>query len=442
MCCHSRYLRLENPMRIIVFRAALAVSVTLAACSSGPPADSSRDEKNANSATTLAATASGDTSADSAQIGRLANQVARRVLRIRRGDVVMIVGGTHTIPTMEALALETEKAGGLESMLLLSDRVTRAVLRQVPEENLGTPATYFAEWLRSTTVYIGLPAAADPKGTFAEVPEAKLAKWFARFDATYDMLNGSRVRGTYIDYPSAGAAAAVGMEPDVYTRMQLAAIGADPGAMAQSGRALEAKFRNARSVRITSPAGTDFKVTLANRSAIVDAGMLEPGAEREKIFAKRWVVLPGGNVGVAPRETSATGVIVTPKDICKFRPVRDARYEFSDGKVTSVTAKEGEACLKEVLEPYGPGIKQVGSLGVGLNPELKVVEEGGDYRPWNAAGMVGVFLGDNTLMGGTNKVKAAAGVGLPIPRATVEVDGEVVVRDGKLVSSEVAASQR
>ena len=64
-----------------------------------------------------------------------------------------------------------------------------------------------------------------------------------------------------------------------------------------------------------------------------------------------------------------------------------------------------------------------------------------DYRPWNAAGMVGVFLGDNTLMGGTNKVKAAAGVGLPIPNATVEVDGQVVVRDGKLVSSEVAASQ-
>ena len=126
----------------------------------------------------------------------------------------------------------------------------------------------------------------------------------------------------------------------------------------------------------------------------------------------------------------------------KFQPVQDARYEFSGGTLTSVTAKEGEACLKEVLQSYGQGMKQVGSFGVGLNPELKVVEEGGDYRPWNAAGMVGVFLGDNTLMGGTNKVKAAAGVGLPIPGATVEVDGQVVVRDGKLVSSEAAASQR
>ena len=145
---------------------------------------------------------------------------------------------------------------------------------------------------------------------------------------------------------------------------------------------------------------------------------------------------------MAPRETSATGVIVTPKDQCKFRLVRDARYEFSGGILTSLTAKEGETCLKEVLESYGQGMKQVGSLGVGLNPELKVVEEGGDYRPWNAAGMVSVFLGDNTLMGGSNKVKAAAGVGLPLPNATVEVDGQVIVRDGKLTASEVAASQR
>ena len=354
----------------------------------------------------------------------------------------MIAGGTHTIPAMEALALETAKAGGLHNMLLQSERVTRAELREVPEENFGVPATYFADWLRSTTVYIGLPSAADPKATFADVPEARLAKWGARFQSTYDMLNTSRVRGTYIDYPSPGAAAVVGMEPEVYARMQLAAIGADPEAMAQSGKALEAKFRSAKTVRITSPAGTDFKVTLASRPGIVDAGMLAPDAERERIFARRWVVLPGGSFGVAPRETSASGVIVTPKDQCKFRPVRDARYEFSGGTLTSLKAKEGEACLNELLESYGQGIKRVGSLGVGLNPELKVVEEGADYRPWNAAGMVSVFLGDNTLMGGSNKVAGAAGIGLPIPNATLEVDGQVLVRDGKLSESGAAASRR
>lgn len=426
-------------MRIHVSRGALAASLALVACSSRPTVGDTRAQNSQDTVTTAAA--SPGSSADSEQVGRLATQVAQRVLRIRRGDVVMIVGGKHTVPAMEALAVETAKAGGLHSMLLVSERVTRAELQEVPEENFAVPATYFADWLRSTTVYIGLPGAADPKAIFADVPEAKLAKWGARFQSTYDMLNNSRVRGTYIDYPSPGAAAVVGMKPEDYSRMQLAAIGADPEAIAKTGRALEAKFRSAKTVRITSPAGTDLKVTLAGRPGIVDAGMLAPGAEREKLFAKRWVVLPGGSFGVAPSETSASGVIVTPKDLCKFRPVRDARYEFSGGTMTNVTAKEGEACLNEQLKSYGQGIKRIGSLGVGLNPELKVVEEGGDYRPWNAAGMVAVFLGDNTLMGGSNKVEAAAGIGLPIPNATLEVDGQVIVRDGKLTASEVAASR-
>lgn len=49
------------------------------------------------------------------------------------------------------------------------------------------PATYFADWLRSTTVYIGPPSAADLRQPSLACPEAKLAKWNARFQSTYDM---------------------------------------------------------------------------------------------------------------------------------------------------------------------------------------------------------------------------------------------------------------
>jgi aminopeptidase len=428
----------EHPMRLPLIPILLAAGMTLA-CSPGRAADSSRAAGGDTTATTTTS-AGAALAADTAELGRLAAQVARNGLRIRKGDVVMIAGGKHTIPAMEAFALETARLGGVHSLLLHSERVLRAELTEIPEEHLGLPADHFADWLRSTTVYIGLPGQADPKAVFADVPEPRLAKWSAGFSAIYDMLNNSRVRGAYIDYPSPGAAAAVGMDPDAFTRMQLAAIGADPEGMMRTGQALEEKFRNARSVRITSPAGTDLRLILAGRPGIVDAGMLSPGAEREKLFAKRWFVLPGGNFGIAPRETSATGTLVIPRDMCKFGPVRDARYEFSEGSVTSVTAAEGEPCVSQQLEAYGANLKRIGSIGVGLNPELRVVEQGGDYRPYNAAGMVGIFLGDNTLMGGTNKVPGAVGIGLPVVNATVEVDGQVLVRDGKLAAGEVASS--
>ena len=400
-------------------------------------------DRNAEKATTATSSSSagGSVEGDTAELGRLALQVTRRGLRIRKGDVVMIAGGAHTVPIMEALALETARVGGQYNLQLQSQRLLRAELTKIPEEFVGVPPNFFADWLRSTTVYIGLPGLTDPEAAFAGVPEARLAKWNAGFSAIHGMLNGSPVRGAFIEYPSAGMAAAVGMNPDAFARMQLAAIGADPEAMARTGQALEAKFRNARAVRITSPGGTDLRLTLAGRPGILDAGMLSPGAEKEKLFAKRWFVLPGGNFGVAPRETSATGTLVIPKDKCKFRPVRDARYEFSAGTLRSVAAAEGEACIKEQLDAYGEGIRRIGFIGIGLNPELEVVEQGGDYRPYAAAGMVSVLLGDNRLLGGTNEVEGGMGFGLPIVGATVEVDGEVLVRDGKVAVGEATAAR-
>jgi aminopeptidase len=421
-------------MRIPVTTMLLAVGAALAC------APDRESEKAPAAASTSSAGAS--VAADTADLGRLAQQVTARGLRIRKGDVVMIAGGAHTIPIMEALALETAKAGAHYFLQLQSQRLLRAELTEVPEEYVGLPPKFFADWLQSTTVYIGLPGLTDPEAAFAGVPEDRLAKWNKGFSTIHDMLNGSPVRGAYLEYPSRAMADLVEMDYDRFARMQLAAIGTDPEAMARTGSALEAKLRNAVAVRITSPAGTDLKLTLAGRPGILDAGMLSLGAEKEKLFAKRWFVLPGGNFGVAPRETSATGTLVIPKTRCKFRPARDVRYEFSAGKLTTVAAAEGEACIKEELDSYGENIRRIGFVGIGLNPELQVVEQGGDYRPSNAAGMVSVLLGDNRLLGGTNKVEGGMAFGLPIVGATVEVDGQVIVRDGKVTVGEAAISRR
>jgi aminopeptidase len=424
-------------MPLPTHRIALGALVLLASCSSGPRTGSAERDSTTSAGGSAPVDGAGG---DSSQIGQLAAQVTRRALRVHKGDVVMIAGGKHTVPVMEAMAIEALRQGAQQQMLLSSERVTRARLRELPEENLSIPSQYFANWLRTTTVYIGLPSASDPKAIFADVPEARLAKWSAGFAAVYDMLDASPVRGTYIDYPSEGAARAAGMPYADFERMQLAAIGTDPQAMAQSGARFDARLKGAKTVHITSPAGTDLTLTLAGRPAVVDAGMLPPGAEKEKQFIKRWITLPGGNYGAATGESSASGVVVVPRDQCKFQPVRDARYQFTEGAITSVTAKQGESCLKEQMAAYGEPMRRLGQIGVGLNPELRVVEEKGDYRPWNGAGLVGLFLGDNTLLGGSIKVPGAVNIGIPVTQATLEVDGEALVRDGKLVGAQTASA--
>jgi hypothetical protein len=51
-------------------------------------------------------------------------------------------------------------------------------------------------------------------------------------------------------------------------------------------------------------------------------------------------------------------------------------------------------------------------------------------------------MGDNTFFGGSNKVPGAVSVAVPITRATVEVDGQKIVEDGKLVGASVAATAK
>ncbi len=64
---------------------------------------------------------------------------------------------------------------------------------------------------------------------------------------------------------------------------------------------------------------------------------------------------------------------------------------------------------------------------------MKVVEDPGEYRPETAAGMVWIGIGDNRLLGGKNRVEGQGGFAFNVVKATVEVDGKIIVRDGRLV---------
>ncbi len=70
------------------------------------------------------------------------------------------------------------------------------------------------------------------------------------------------------------------------------------------------------------------------------------------------------------------------------------------------------------------------SVTIGLNPALKVIEDPGDFRPADAAGMVTISIGDNELLGGKNR--STGEFSFPVVNATVEIDGRAVIKDGKL----------
>ena len=132
----------------------------------------------------------------------LAVRIVRDSAGVKPGDVVIISGGKHTIPLMEALAIEANKLGGMSNLFLGSDRVNRSFYLDVPDKFLAQEPRFFAEWLKHTNVFINLPDAEDQKAAFADIPEERFAKASKAGEFFPQILNQLPVRQIYINYPS------------------------------------------------------------------------------------------------------------------------------------------------------------------------------------------------------------------------------------------------
>src|SRR5438128_12611656 len=65
--------------------------------------------------------------AQQGNVDRLAHRIVTTSVAVRTGEGVVITGGKHTIPLMEAWAIEAQKACGMPAILLSSDNVDRSL---------------------------------------------------------------------------------------------------------------------------------------------------------------------------------------------------------------------------------------------------------------------------------------------------------------------------
>jgi leucyl aminopeptidase (aminopeptidase T) len=363
----------------------------------------------------------------------LAHRIAITSAGIKPGDVVVVAGGKHTIPLMEAIAIEAQKAGGLTNIFLSSDSVTRAYYRDVPEKYLAQAPTFFGDWVRTIDVWIGLPGEEDFPSLLAGIPESRVAKAMEAGQQLNEVINRSGVRFVYVGYPSAGAAKASRMPYETLERQHWAGVGADYEAIAARGRALQALLDGAREVRVTAPGGTDVTFAVGDRSVLVNDGIVTEEDARGAVLLARFASLPGGEVLVAPPERSARGKVVVPRHRCKDTPLTDVSFDLDQGRVRNLRAAQGAECLKRDLDAFGEPAMVFGSFSLGLNPALQVIENGADFRPSVAAGLVTLGIGANEWLGGANKTQG--GFQFPVIGATVVADGKVLVRDGRIVTS-------
>jgi 2,5-dihydroxypyridine 5,6-dioxygenase len=204
--------------------------------------------------------------------------------------------------------------------------------------------------------------------------------------------------------------------------------------------AASAKLGKAKEMHVTSPAGTDVRFRLGQFPAISEYGFVdEPG---------RWDHWPSGFALTWANEGEAEGTIVMERgDI--VLPMKSyiqdrIRFKIEKGFVKSIEGGTDAEILSEYMASYNdPDAYAMSHIGWGLQPRAKWSTLGLYDREatigMDARAFEGNFLfsfGPNNEAGGSRTT--ACHIDIPIRNCTIALDGEEVVRNGKVLDGGLA----
>jgi len=216
-------------------------------------------------------------------------------------------------------------------------------------------------------------------------------------------------------FPTQALAQEAGVSLHTYADILFAACLRDWDAEAERMKRYAARFDEAEQVRIVGP-GTDLTLAVAGRPAEVD------DAHRN---------MPGGEVFLCPLEDSAEGEIAFDEYGATHLGHRHEgiRLRFEGGRVVDASARAGEEHLLAVLDT-DDGARRLGELGIGCN---RGIPRGVQHMWWDEKidGTVHLALGQSfPHLGGLNESAIHWDIVKDVSRGSIEVDGEVVQRDG------------
>lgn len=214
-----------------------------------------------------------------------------------------------------------------------------------------------------------------------------------------------------------------------------------PPGLKEAVKHAEARYSRARKARATRPGGTDLSWSCGDYPVMAQWGYSdEPG---------HFDLWGAGHVHTFPNEGSASGtVVIQPGDMvilpyCRY-VVDEVALEIREGHIVKIEGGLDAKLMRDWLEdgrntPEDRDPLAVSHLGWGLNPQARWYWMGlqGDNPDRNRAAarvFLGNFLfstGPNTQGGGKRSTRGHYDV--PMRDCTVELDGDVIIRDGRFV---------
>ncbi len=200
-------------------------------------------------------------------------------------------------------------------------------------------------------------------------------------------------------------------------------LSADYTKVAALSSALVQRLQGTSSIHITTPLGTNLRLSVTDRRWHSDTGLFrEPG----------WGNIPAGEVFVAPVEESAEGILVIDKSLPGLALSEPVRIVFEHGRAVSIEGGPGAAYLEQAFtsidgQANSAWARVIGEFGIGTNPKARLL--GNIMTDEKVLGTIHIALGRNDMWGGNNV--APIHLDGVVSQPTVRIDDELLIDNGR-----------
>lgn len=209
--------------------------------------------------------------------------------------------------------------------------------------------------------------------------------------------------------------------PGVTGEMLARVMGADLKLLRKRGASVGRTLGAGAEARITCERGSDLRLGLMDRTAIVDAGALNMRGAFGNI--------PCGEAFIAPLEGTTEGTLVVDGSIAAIGKLAEpVELTVREGRLTEASGADGSH-LMDLLTEHGDDGTNVAELGIGTNESA--ILTGNILEDEKILGTAHVAFGASAAIGGT--IQVPVHLDCVMLRPTVEIDGAPVVHAGELV---------
>jgi leucyl aminopeptidase (aminopeptidase T) len=362
------------------------------------------------------------------QAEKLARNVLKNTLRVRKGENVVIETWSEALPWAKPFVAEARRLGANPLLLYEDEESFWNALGSGQSRQTGRVGSH--EWaaLDKTAAYVFFFGPSEwPR--VDELPSKNRAGLAAYNPDWYRRAAKAKIRGArmYLGRTSQLAADRWKLDLDAWREELVRSSLVPPADLYRTGSKIGQRLRMGKRVRVRHSNGTELSFRLGRfpmqlDDALVDAADVKAG--------NNMAAIPGGVVGVAIDHTSAVGTILgNHTTYPDSGPVTGTRWDFSDGHLTEQSYESGGAPIEAAYRKAPrAGRDRLSYFSVGLNSEITNLPQMEDQE----LGAVLFQLGGNSFRGGKNA--SPFGAWTVLKGADVTVDDRPLLEGGRIVA--------